>query len=209
MNKISIILALLFLCFIMTGYSFAQERSNYLTFKGGVFVPTDDLDDYDFDNGFNTEVAYGHKFTPNAAFEAGLGLYVTKADYDGVVLGMTVREEDTISVVPLTASVKGIIPAGIVEIYGGAGAGIYFATLRSELTIAGSTDTFRDSDAVLGFHVMAGVNFNINRKFFFGLEGRRIWTGEAEFEGTVLGVPVRPKTDLSGYTVSGQFGFRL
>lgn len=205
MNKISIILASLFLCFVITGNSFAQEKSNYLTFKGGTFVPTDDLKDYEFDNGFNTEVAYGHKFTPNAAIEAGLGLYAAQADFQAG----GIREEDTIVVLPITASIKGIIPAGIVEIYGGGGAGIYFATLRSEVTIAGNTETLTDSDAVLGFHVMAGVNFNIGPKFFVGAEGRRIWTDEAEFEGTLFGFPARAKTDLSGYTVSGQFGFRF
>jgi len=53
---------------------------------------------------------------------------------------------------------------------------------------------------------MLGVNFNIGPKFFVGAEGRRIWTNEAEFEGTLFGFPARAKTDLSGYTVTGQFG---
>lgn len=189
----------------MTGYSFALDKSNYLIFKGGVFVPTDDLHDDEFENGFNTEVACGHKFTPNAAIEAGLGLYVTKADFQGAGYS----EDDTIAVLPLTASIKGIIPAGIVEIYGGGGGGIYIASIESEVTLLGITDTLSDSDAVLGFHIMAGMNFNVSPRFFFGLEGRRIWTDEAEFEGTLFGVPVRAKTDLNGYTVSGQFGFRF
>ncbi len=190
----------------------AQDNPNYVNLKLGGFFPTDDLDDADFDSGFTGEIAYGRYFFPYLALEAGFGYYKTEmsakdACYPAVGCA---KEENEIIVVPLTVTVKGVYTMNKAEFYGGLGGGVYFAEIDGNVKVSGYSDvSISDDDTVAGGHIMLGVNYNITEQFFLGVEGKSIWTADAEFKDDYLGVPVSAKTNLNGYTITGVVGFRF
>jgi len=186
-----------------------QEKLNSVSFKGGIYVPTSDLDD--FDNGLYTDVMYNRYFSKHIAMEAGVGLYATKATYNGVlpVVG-SFTEEDEITVIPFKINFKGIFPFPIGEFYVGAGIGLYFARAESRVTSTGlGSFSIDDGTAVIGGQFKAGAIFNLNETLFLGFEGEYMLTDTAEFSGSVAGFPVKIESDLNGYAITGVFGFRF
>ncbi len=185
------------------------DNPNYVTFKGGIYSPeSDDLED--FDTGFNVEISLGHYFHPNFALELGIGYFETDATFSGFdpILGSW-REKDEITAIPLTLTAKGVYPTQYVDLFGGVGIGLYFVRGEADLsTSAFGSLSFDDDDIVFGFHLGAGANFNITERLFFGIEGKYLWAG-AEFEHTVMGIPIELDADLDGYTVTGTIGFRF
>jgi outer membrane protein W len=194
--------------------SFAQEgasltKLNYVTFKGGIYTPTNDLDE--FDNGVYADIMYNRYLTKNIVLEAGIGLYGTEATYNGVkpVLG-SFTEKDSIVVNPIKLNLKWVFPFPIGEFYVGAGIGFYLAYAEAEVTSTGlGYFSMDDSDVVIGGQLKAGVIFNLNKIFFLGIEGEYMVTDTAQFSGSAYGVPLIIETDLDGYIVNGVFGFRF
>lgn len=219
------------LIFLLSSSAVAQETNNYVAIKAGVYAPTGDLDDADFDSGFNGEVALGHYVMPNLAIELGVGYWLTEASYSETLtdptLGVTatMREEDEVRVIPVTITAKGVLPADMFELYLGAGIGWYFASFEADASMSvvymdvpyRGTGTFDDDDNVFGGHVVGGALINITERVFFGVEGKYIWTAEAEASGTaqfavdgmILQVPMEVESDLNGYTVTGVLGFKF
>ncbi len=194
--------------------AFAQESTpfeklNYVSVKAGVYVPTSDLEE--FDNGFYTDVMYNRYLSRYAAVEAGFGLYGVKATFNGSgpLIG-SYTEEDTISVLPVMFNVKGILPFPAGEFYLGGGVGIYFAGLDSDITSTNwGAFSVSDGDVVIGGQIKAGLIFNLNERFFLGVEGTYMVTDTAEFTWNAFGVKQTTEVDLTGYTINGMFGFRF
>ncbi|MCP4688414.1 MAG: porin family protein [Desulfobacterales bacterium] len=190
----------------------AQNSPNYATLKLGGFFPTDDLDDADFDSGFTGEIAYGRYLFPYLALEAGVGYYETEMSvkdpgYPGIGYS---KEENEIKVIPFTLTVKGVYTVSKLELYGGVGGGFYFADVDGKVRISGYGNiSLSDSDTVGGGHVVLGLNYNITERFFLGVEGKGVWTGDAEFKDEFLGSPISVETDLNGYTIMAAAGFRF
>ncbi|MGD9041321.1 MAG: outer membrane beta-barrel protein [Desulfobacteraceae bacterium] len=174
--------------------STGQERRDYIIAKGGVYSPTGGLDDLNFGEGFNGEVAWGHYFSPNLALEVGAGYF----------------ETDDIRVVPFLATGKGIYPTGNWEFFAEVGVGAYFAKFDGNLNdpAVGSIN-FNDDDAVFGLSLGFGANYNITEEFFLGIGGKYLLTSDAEFGNAPTSVPATLETDLDGYIVTGVFGFRF
>jgi len=174
----------------------AVENPNYFTLKAGIYSPeSDDLED--FDTGFNGEFSFGRYFYTNFALELGIGYFNTEATFSGLdpILGSW-REKDEVTVIPLTLTAKGIYPTQYVDLFGGVGIGLYFAHGEGDLsTSAFGPFSFDDDDTVFGFHLGLGANFSITESVFFGIEGKYLWAG-AEFEDTILGIPVELDADL-------------
>jgi len=190
---------------------FAEEstRLNYVVAKTGIYNPTGDLDS--FDTGLNIEGAFGRYFHKNFLIEGGVGLFGTEDDIQGTsaILG-TYTETDTITAVPLTITAKGILPLDKLELFAGAGVGIYFTEVDAELnTSALGTFNVNDADIVMGVHVTGGGIYNFNERFFFGIDGKYFSTEKAEYDGVILGRSITLKGDLTGYTVNGFFGYRF
>jgi len=200
---------LLILFFPFAAMGGAVENPNYFTLKAGIYSPqSDDLED--FDTGFNGEISYGRYFHPNFALELGIGYFETEGTSSGFypILGGW-REKDEITAIPLTLTAKGIYPTQYVDLFGGVGIGLYFASGEADLsTTALGPLSFDDDDTVFGFHLGLGANFNITERLFVGVEGKYLWA-EAEFEDTVFGIPVELDADLEGFTVTGNVGFRF
>lgn len=205
---LALILAVAIIFCFSPGISIAND--NYLTLKVGVYSPTGDLKDADFNNAFNGEVAIGHNFTRNFGVEFGIGHFETKATYSGYnyYLG-NYSETDKVSVTPITLTARGIIPIEKVSLYAGAGIGLYFASGKADLTSRVINVSLSDNTNVLGFHVLAGLEYNFTPKVFAGIEAKHVWTEKASFSGTVYGIPIKVETNLNGFNMAAKIGFRF
>ena len=164
------------------------ERNNYLSIRAGLYTFTDGLKDATLATGFDGEVAYGRYLHPNLILEIATGYF-----HDGVNKGYG----NSIKGEPILLTAKAVYPLHPVELYAGGGAGLYFTKFHGLVNgIVGDK-----SDNVFGAHVVAGVQYDISSRFFFGVEGRYIFTEKADY------VVFKPRLD--GYTVTGSFGFRV
>ena len=188
-----------------------SQFRNYVIVDLGFYQPADDLDESGFGTGINFSAAYGRYIAKHLIFEAGLGFYYTDREFlRNAPIAGNYTQEDTIGVSPITVSLKGAFSAGIAEFYGGGGIGGYFFVLNSDIT-ASNLGTFSvdDDDIALGAHVVAGVNFNITRRFFIGVDGKYYWTDTVSVSKRVADIPVIYTGDLNGYAVNFVFGFRF
>lgn len=173
--------------------SLAGYPSNYLVLKGGLYSPSNDfhIDNTQFnhDDGFVGEIAFGHYFMPMFALELGAGYFESKA--------AAPANETKLKVIPVTLTGKVLFPIGPIEPYGEFGVGGYF----TKAEVSGSVSNFSGSTkSVFGLHAGAGVNFNITESVFLGVEGRYIWA-KPSWGGTDI--------KLDGFTVTADLGFRF
>ncbi len=184
---------------------------NYVTVDLGFYQPANDLDEAGFDTGINFSAAYGRYLSKYLIFEAGLGFFYTDRDFLGSApIAGNYTQEDSIGVSPITLSLKGAFSAGNAEFFAGGGIGGYFLVFNSDIT-ASNLGSFSvdDDDVVLGAHVLAGVNFNITKRFFIGVDGRYLWTDTVSIFKKVADVPIEYSGDLNGFTINCAFGFRF
>jgi len=174
--------------------AFGQEKRHYLTAKAGIYTPTGDLDNSNFDTGFNGEIGWGYYVLSNVTLEVGAGFFNT----------------DDIRVIPLMVTGKAVYPMERWELFALAGAGAYFANFDGVLTdtVLGSVSV-DDDDTVFGLTLGFGANYNITDEIFLGIEGKYLLTTDAEFGGNALGGPAKVETDLNGVIITATFGFRF
>jgi opacity protein-like surface antigen len=186
-------------------------RLNYAQIKLGMYQPTGDVDDADYDSGATFGVVYGRYLNRYLVFEAGFDVFGADRTVRGAndQAGAYTQDNTLVGVGGLL-TLKGEYAAGPLALFAGIGGGIYAVTLTSEIESSrlGDFDS-DDSDGVFGAHVTAGVTYNINERFFLGLEGRYRWTEDVDIRETVASVPVEYSGDLSGYTITFNGGFRF
>ncbi len=186
------VLAVLLSVFALSPAHAKPLPPNSLALKlGGYFPQHSDLDG--FDSGFNGEISLGHLVAPGFAVEGGLGYFETKGEVS-TTLGLA---DETITVVPLTLSLKGQTFFEQFEPYVEAGIGVYF--VDDELVVPGVASETQD-DAPVGFHLGLGANVNLTPQMFVGLEGKYLWVKMDTF-----GADVR----LDGITLTANIGFRF
>jgi len=187
------------------------EYSNYGRVGVGINQFSSDLDDAGYDAGITSNATYGRYIGKNLVFEGTVGYLYTDQDLSGStgVAGAYTRD-DKVSVSSLLATLKGQIPIGPVILYGGAGIGVYYAALNTEIETAnlGSFDV-DDDDTVLGVHLVVGGCYDITQRFFIDAEGLYRWTGDLDISKTTGTVPVQLKGDLDGFAVTLSAGFRF
>lgn len=175
--------------------AFGQDNLNYIVLKGGIYAPTGDLERLNFSVGFDGEVAYGRYLNSAFALEVGAGYFETDGD---------------VSVIPATLNAKGFITTPDMEIFGEVGVGAYFAEFDGILnTVNFGNITIDDSDTVFGIDVGLGARYNFAKNVFFGVEGKLIMTADAKFEGTASGTPRTVESNLNGFLVTANLGFRF
>jgi opacity protein-like surface antigen len=190
----------------------AGEYKNYARGGLGIHQYRSDLEDAGYDDtGVALYAAYGRYLARNLVIEGSLGYLYTDQDFSGSTgTAGSYTRDDEISVSTLLFTLKGEIPAGPVTFYGGAGAGVYFVTLDSEIETEDLGDfDVDDDDIVFGVHVVAGGYHNITERIFVGIEGLYRWTDDVDINKTPGTVPVRLNGDLDGFTVSATAGFRF
>jgi opacity protein-like surface antigen len=184
---------------------------NYGQIGVGVNQFSGDLDEADYDKGIASYATFGRRLGNYLAVEGTLGFFHTDQDFSGStgVAGYYSRE-DKLLVGASLATLKGAIPIGPVTVYAGAGVGIYYASLRSEIDTENRGDFHVDEgDTVFGVHLVAGGSYDITRRIFVGAEGLYRWTGDLDIDATARTVPVKLKGDLDGFALTLSAGFRF
>ena len=194
---------------VMAGES--ERRANYVEAKLGMFQPTGDMDDADYDTGGDVSVVYGRYLNNFLVLEGGVDIFGSEQNLYGYNDHAGSYEQDNfLTTAAFFATLKGEFTTGPVDLFAGIGAGIYSVSLSSDIDSSRLGDLDEDdSDAVFGAHVVAGANFNITERFFVGVEGKYRWTDDVEIYDSVASVPVEYTGDLSGYTVTFNGGFRF
>jgi outer membrane protein W len=210
-NMPFILMALTVVIMLMPLCAFGQDYSDYFVLKLGKYTPTGDLDDAGIESGFNGELGFTNYFSKNFSYEFGVGYFKTDDTFTSIIpiIGQ-VSENDKSTVLPIFLTLKGHITFKIVEFYGGVGVGWYFAMIDIDINTPIGSLSFSDADNVFGLHFLAGINFNITEKWFLGIEAKKFTTGDFNFFDTDLGIlDLDFDTNLDGYTISGQIGFRF
>lgn len=121
------------------------DTQAYVGIKAGLFMPNSDSKGLDgFDNGFGGELFGGMAAGP-IDIEFGLGGYSAKPEGGD--------SDDALNVARVNATAKVHLPLGPVSLFGGAGAGYYYAMI-------GSDSDNPDGNGV-GFHVVGGAEFSL------------------------------------------------
>jgi opacity protein-like surface antigen len=152
------------------------SSTQYASLRLGAFSPkSDDLQNASFNTGFCGEIAFGYRAFPNFAAELGVGYFRSQTDtvsFTDPTYG-TLSTYLTLSVVPITATAKLILPLGQLEPYAAAGVGLYMATLKGTVSgaISGSAS---NSDNAFGVHFGAGLLANVSDRVALGLDVRYV-----------------------------------
>ena len=176
MKRVSISMVFIISAFIalicFPDLSFSQDY--YISLRPGVYLPQYDhayLTDETFETGGNIEVVFGKYVNPNIAGELGIGYFQTKGEI--AVSRSGLREQ----VWDIFYTLKGLLPMGPVELYGGGGFGVYI----SEASIYPDHEV----NTNLGLHALVGGNFNITESYFVGVEGKYLWSSASFTNGSV------------------------
>ena len=188
-----------------------QYHPLYLTFKPGIYSPQSrDLEGSD--TGFNGEIAFGFRFNPNIAAEFGIGYFNTEKEVTAVGATYAVQEKFNINVIPVTLTLKAILPYKRWELFGLAGGGVYIVSAQSDYHndyYDNHYDYEYDSDAVMGGYLGGGLHYNIAPGIFVGVEGKYLWTDKAKLNDEAYGVPLEAKFKMDGIIATAVFGIRF
>jgi opacity protein-like surface antigen len=188
-----------------------DTHRNYVQIRLGANEFTEDMDDADFDTGAIVGGRFGRYLNRYLVAEVGVDFFAAERDFDGYS-GATgyYDREDSLGVFGVLATLKGEFPVGPVRIFGGGGVGYYFVTVSSEMDTQtmGDFDT-DDGDSVFGLHAEVGATYDINPRFFVGLQGMYRWTDDVDLHETEGPLVIDYEDDLIGYTVTLSAGFRF
>lgn len=182
------------------------EKPYYLNARVGAYMPQgEDLDDLGFGAGLAGELAVGRRFTPMFAAELGVGHFRSSSDaitiFDPDVGDVSVDFD--LAVTPILATAKLLLPAGALEPYALAGAGLYMAEMTGNASVGGMSASVSDKDNVFGFHLGAGAAINVTPAASLGLELRYV-IANAEFSDFY-----DQSIGLEGLQISGGATFRF
>jgi opacity protein-like surface antigen len=178
-------------------------QRQYLLLKLGAYSPQHDDLEF-FDPGFSGEIFYGRYFHKNFASELGAGYFKSNGNRQ---ISATTTEGDTFKAIEILYTVKGVLPLGRLELFAGPGVGWYSARVNSIVTTSGVRIASTDTNGGLGFHVLAGANFNITREWFGGIEGKYFWAKTTDAIETLP--PGFFGTHLDGAMATASIGYRF
>lgn len=213
MKRLTVVLVCLTLMTAGMSSAYAQEaaKKNYVVLNLGAYFPTDNSVD-NFDSaGFNGEVAIGRYLTRNLAIELGFGAFGLYSDDNWAnhpALGGDYSYSDSITVVPFTISLKGVIPiTEKFEIYGRGGIGAYFINFDRDFDSRTSNDLhYSDDKTVFGGLLGAGATYNFNKMLYAGGELKYHFVSSVDFTPAFSGTK---SYDLSGFVATVNVGFRF
>lgn len=169
----------------------------YLLLHAGAFLPQhEDLDAYD--TGYDFGATFGARFTPSLGVEGELGYVRATADAHTGFGGAPV--EETLEVIPLTASLRFRVPMKVAELSALAGGGFHFARRERTGGNEGVSIDTSDSSTRFGFHVGAELAFNLSPTMLVGFEARRTFV-PGEFEGA--------EVNLGGLRLAATLGYHF
>ncbi len=199
---------------MMAGISSAsaqEAKKNYVVLNLGVYFPTSSSVDTFDSAGFNGEVAVGRYLAKNLAIELNVGAFGLTSDdvvgFNGTFGAFSYS--DSISVLPLTISLKGVLPVtDKLEIYGRGGLGAYFINFDRDIdsTVFGNDLHYSDDKTAFGGFLGGGAIYNINKMLYVGGELKYHFVSSVDFSPTITG---SKSYDLSGFVGTANVGFRF
>lgn len=138
---------------------------------GAVFPQHDDVDA--LDTGWSIGGTFGARFTRNLGVEGEIAYQRSSVESSAAI-------EETLSIVPITASVRLTLPFQSIELSALGGVGLHVATYDVDVDPPGSGAS--DTATAFGFHVGAGIGFNLSPTMLVGVDVRRTFV-EAKFDG--------------------------
>lgn len=144
----------------------------YLELHAGAVIPQhDDVDR--FDTGWSVGGTFGARFNRNLGVEGEVAYQRSTVDTSAVA-------KETLSIVPITASVRLTLPFRSMELAVLGGVGLHVASYDLEVDPPGTGAS--DTSTAFGFHVGAGVGFNLSPTMLVGVDVRRTFV-DAKFDG--------------------------
>ena len=135
------------------------ELYQYLFLKAGAFLPESKR----FDTGSSFEAGYALRPLRYAAAEAAVGYLRAE------------EGANTLSAIPVTMTVKGILPTPHLNIYAGGGVGTYYKMLSGVSEIPPNA-----SEWSIGYHAVAGIEVPSGSSIFL-LEGKYLTVNQGKF----------------------------
>jgi opacity protein-like surface antigen len=217
LSSASLVLFILLCCFgsvhaqqpvVPRGYPLpVLYYGNYFALKGGIFYPQGDLKD--LDTGFNGEAAFGIQFNRCVAMEIGSGYFelgdTARASFGRASLSL----DGNMYAIPLTVTLKGILPLGRLDLYGLAGGGGYYVHASGTFTSSAGRTSGSGDTVVAGGFLGAGIAYNFTREFFLGLEGKYLWTSDADFDVRIETERVHANLRIEGVQGALVLGMRF
>ena len=154
--------------------SITFAENSYIVFKPGIYLPQYEhgfLEDEKFDDDIALGAAWGVYYNKNIAAELEISYFQTKGEI--INSGPDLREQ----VFNAFYNVKGIIPAGDVEIYGGGGIGVVISNAK--------INPDHELNTNFGIQVLGGAIYNIKDNLFVGMEGKYLWSSSSFQSGTL------------------------
>lgn len=208
MDRFKGALLLLMLVILFTAAtSWGAGCDTYFAVKGGVFLPNghgasgDENGFSNFSQGYNGEVAIGIRPESYAAVELGAAYYRTDASVGNAAAGFT--DKYTASAIPVTLTVKGILPYGRLEAFAGAGIGYWAGRLQyQQLNTTTNQQVERNLNAgAFGYQAVAGADYRVTRRLDLGAEAK--WaSAKPEFDFTGTNGRGKEKWEFGGTTVN-------
>ena len=162
---------------VVLSLPFSAQAQNYLVLKGGMYSPQNEKL-YNFDSGFNGELAFGHYFNKNLALEVASGFFQTRATRSASSEFTSAEATLDFNLVPLTGALRAVIPLGAFELYGLGGGGAYFLWTDTSVSTNNRSSSSSDkyNQTLAGGFLGAGASIKISPTVFLGLEGKYLWT---------------------------------
>ena len=179
----------------------------YVMARLGAFSPA--IEQRGFGTGFDGECGLGYRFTPNLGVEGAVGYYRSRqASMPDPVTGLDILGDKTLSVVPVTGTLRATLPLGRMDLSALAGVGIYVAHLgRSQQAAQDSlTDSFSlrngmsVTDTTLGGHVGAGLGVQVTPRISLGADLRYVFASAKFFDAP---------TNIGGLRLDAVLGYRF
>lgn len=187
-------------------FSDGEKPSNYVAVKGGMIAlqKIENLennldhnltDSLDTNTGWGGQLAVGHYFASFLALEIDSGYFEVSNTKEN---SRKLNDID-LWVFPLLATLKVLLPLGVVEPYIEGGGGAYFTRFVVDDNRLNGPWT-SGTKTSYSLHAGGGLNIDLGNDVFLGVEGRAIWTRPNWGQEGV---------QIQGYTATGVLGFRL
>lgn len=180
---------------MQAGISYGADET-YFGMKAGMFMPNGKSPGLSlFNTGYAVDLALGVRPANYAALEIGTGFFTTSGDSDAT----GTQQDMTAYGVPVTLTAKGIMEFGPLDLFAGAGAGMYFCFVDNKI---GNINENQHGSAP-GYHVVAGAEYRINSKWNAGAEFKWFSTRPELKVRSNLGVdPIDEKWEFGGTVLS-------
>lgn len=148
-------------------------NNQYILFRAGLFFPDITLNGEKLDMNVSSgaEAGYGIQPFPWLAAEASFG-YIETDDYDDDLTNQHV----TVQMVPVTGTIRAILPIAPLDLYALVGGGMYYTMLKSDNLNQYDGSSEDDDKVLFGYHYGGGISLQLGRYSTMGLEARRIET---------------------------------